>query len=186
MHRWWKEAILGAAIVFAAMTSQVVQGEDLDAATKTKLEAKVKILQGWAADAAIVAAVKSANTSHPAELKDMNQDKWKKLAVIDPIIKGLTKNDAAKFLKAKQDDAVAEAFLNSSDGCKVALLAKTTSWCHKGKPKHDDPMAGKTWLGPIEMDESTGVKSVQVAVPVLDGGKAVGSLVVGFNVAKLK
>jgi hypothetical protein len=35
------------------------------------------------------------------------------------------------------------------------------------------------------MDESTGLITVQVAVPVLDGGKAVGSIVVGLTVSKL-
>ena len=69
--------------------------------------------------------------------------------------------------------------------CK-ALLSKTSSWSHKGKAKHDDPMAGKTWIGEIETDESTGAQQIQVAVPVMDAGKAVGSLCVGFTVSKLK
>jgi sensor histidine kinase regulating citrate/malate metabolism len=38
----------------------------------------------------------------------------------------------------------------------------------------------------VEVDESTGVESLQVAFPVLDGGKAIGSVVVGLAVAKLK
>ena len=46
-------------------------------------------------------------------------------------------------------------------------------------------MAGKTWQGAVEVDESTGTQQIQVAVPVMDGGKAIGSLVVGFAVSKL-
>jgi hypothetical protein len=89
------------------------------------------------------------------------------------------------LLKSKKTDAVSEAFLSGSDGNKVAFLAKTSSCCHKGKAKHDDPMAGKTWQGPVEVDESTGLQQVQVAVPVLEGDKPIGSLVVGLSIAKL-
>ena len=76
-------------------------------------------------------------------------------------------------------------FLSGSDGAKVAFLAKTSSWSHKGKAKHDDPMAGKVWQGAVEVDESTGLQQVQVGVPVLEGGKPIGSLVVGLSLAKL-
>ena len=74
----------------------------------------------------------------------------------------------------------------STDGTKAAFLSKTTGWSHKGKPKHDLPMSGKSWQGPVEVDESTGLQQVQVAVPVLDGGKPVGSLVVGLSLSKLR
>jgi len=67
----------------------------------------------------------------------------------------------------------------------VAFLAKTTNWCHKGKPKFDVPMTDKTWQGPVEVDESTGVQQVQLGVPVLDGGKPIGVLVVGISLSKL-
>jgi hypothetical protein len=68
----------------------------------------------------------------------------------------------------------------------VGFLGKTTSWSHKGKAKHDVPMTGKTWQGPIELDESSGTQQVQVSMPVLDGDKPIGSLVVGISLAKLK
>jgi hypothetical protein len=91
----------------------------------------------------------------------------------------------ADFLKAKKTEAVSEAFVSGAEGTKVAFLAKTSGWSHKGKPKHDLPMSGKTWQGAVEVDESTGLQQVQVAVPVIDGGKPIGSLVVGLSLAKL-
>ena len=66
-----------------------------------------------------------------------------------------------------------------------AFLSKTSNWNHKGKPKHDVPMAGKMWQGPLEVDESRGIKQIQIAVPVSDGDKPIGSLVVGISVTKL-
>jgi hypothetical protein len=158
----------------------------LDPAVQAKVDAQVKVIQGWAANAAIVGAVKAQNASAPADFEAMTQDKWTSLSVLDPFVRGFSKNDAAAFLKSQKSDVVAEAFISAADGRKVAFLSKTSGWSHKGKPKHDVPMTGKTWQGQVEVDESSGVQSVQVAVPVMDGGKPIGSLVVGLAIAKLK
>ena len=47
-------------------------------------------------------------------------------------------------------------------------------------------MSGKVWQGVVELDESTGLQQIQVSVPVLAEGQAVGSLVVGVSVSKLE
>jgi hypothetical protein len=179
-------------LLFAALTACLTlagaatcSAEGLDAAVQAKVDAMKKQVESWAADPAIVSAVKTYNTAPPADSAAMNQDKWKALPILDPFVRGFSKNPAGEFLKGKKTDAVSEAFLSGADGNKVAFLAKTTSWSHKGKAKHDDPMAGKTWQGAVEVDESTGLQQVQIAVPVLDGGKPIGSLVVGLSLAKL-
>lgn len=173
------------ALIAGLVCINAVGADALDAATQAKVDAKLKVIQGWAADPAVVKAVQAHNTSLPADAAAMNQDKWKSLSVLDPLVRGFSKNDAGVFLKGKQDGAVSEAFLSGANGLKVAFLAKTTSWSHAGKPKHDVPMSGKIWQGPVELDESTGAQQVQVAVPVLAGGKAVGSLVVGLKLSEL-
>ena len=86
---------------------------------------------------------------------------------------------------AKKNQVISEAFVSAADGTKVGFLAKTTSWIHKGKPKHDGPMTGKAWQGEVEKDQSTGLEQIQIAVPVLDGGTAIGSVVVGLQLARL-
>lgn len=180
--------ILPLAVFCMFAQAGVLFAAEADAALKAKLSAKFTEIKGWAADPAIVDAVASANASQPAEAKAMTQDKWKAAPILDPFVRSFTKNAAAAFLKTKQgqDPAVAEAFVSGEDGTKVAFLSKTSNWSHKGKAKHDQPMAGKDWIGPVEVDESTGVSQVQIAVPVLKGGKSIGSLVVGYSVTKLK
>ena len=160
-------------------------GADLDAAVQAKVDAQLKEVQAWAADPAIVNAVKAHNAGLPPEQAGMTQDKWKSLSVLEPIVRAFTRNEAAGFLKNKQTALVTEAFLSGADGTKVAFLSKSTYWCHKGKEKHDIPMSGKTWQGPVETDESTGQHQLQVAVPVLEEGKPIGSLVVGLSISKL-
>lgn len=159
---------------------------NLTADQKAALDKQIAMAKTWAGEAAVVNAVKAQNAATPEAYKGMTQDSWKALGVLDPKVRDLSKNAVAEFLKSKKTDVVSEIFVNSADGTKVALLSKTSSWSHKGKAKHDDPMAGKTWIGDIELDESTGSQQIQIAVPVMDGGKAIGSMVVGYSVAKLK
>ena len=177
--------ILLTLTVALALSSNVF-AEDLDAATQAKITAKITLLQTWATDATIVKAVKAQNEALPADLATLDQEKWKTMGVLDPVVRGLTKNEAAAVLKARKTDSISEAFLSAANGTKVAFLNKTSNWSHKGKPKHEVPMTGKTWQGAVEVDESTGLRQIQIAVPVLDGDKAIGSLVAGLDLTKLK
>jgi hypothetical protein len=159
---------------------------DLSPELKTKVDAKIKQFQSLSTDSKVVSAVKEYNANPPADTKGMTQEKWKSLNVLDPIVRGLSKNALAEYLKTKRDDSVAELFVSGADGTKVALFSKTTGWSHKGKEKHELPMKGQTFVGPVEMDQSSGTESVQIGLPVLDGGKPIGSIVIGLAVSKLK
>jgi hypothetical protein len=176
---------IAVLLILAACAGAALAAESLDPAVQAKVDARIKDIQSWAAEPAVLSAVKAHNGALPPEQAAMTQDKWKALSVLDPFVRGFAKNEAAAFLKNKQTPVVGEAFLSGADGLKVAFLAKTSNWSHQGKPKHDVPMSGKTWQGPMETDESTGFRQLQVSVPVLDDGKPIGSLVVGLVVSKL-
>jgi hypothetical protein len=172
-------------LAIALFAANLADAATLDAATQSKVDTKVKEIRGWAAADAVVSAVRSANTAKAPDAATMNQDKWKTLTLLDPFVRSLAKNPAAEFLRSKKSDAVTEAFLSGADGSKIAFLSKSSNWSHKGKPKHEVPMTGKTWQGDVEVDESTGLQQVQVAVPVMDGGIPIGSLVVGLSIGTL-
>jgi hypothetical protein len=157
----------------------------IEPAVQAKIDARLPEIKAWAADPVIVAAVKARNASTLPEFATLTQDKWKSLSVLDPLVRTFVKNDAGSFLKAKKADWVTEAFLSDASGAKVAFLSKPTNWSHGGKPKHDIPMTGRTWQGEVEVDESTGLQQIQVAVPVVDGGRPIGSLVVGLSLLKI-
>jgi hypothetical protein len=159
--------------------------QDVDPALQAKLNARTKEVESWAADPVVVDAVKRRNQNKGEDILEMNQEKWVATSPTQKSIRDFTHNDVAELLKAKRTEVVSEAFVSDADGLKVAFLAKPTNWSHKGKPKHDVPMTGKTWQGKIEKDESTGYEQIQIAVPVLDDNKPIGSLVVGFNTEKL-
>lgn len=157
----------------------------LDPALQAKVDAQLKMIQAWAADPVLVNAVKAQNASPPPEYAAMTQDKWKELSKLDPLVRSFDKNAAGEFLKSKKTEVVIRAFLSDAAGQKVAFTTKTLSWSHKGDPKHELPMTGKTWQGSLEQDKASGLEQIQISVPVLDGDKPIGSLVVGLCVSKL-
>lgn len=180
-----KSSLIPFLAVALCASATALRADPLAPALQAKVDARIRDVVAWAADPAIVDAVRGHNRAPAPELAGLNQDKWRALTVLDPLVRGFTKNAAAQFLKARKDDVVTEAFVSGAAGTKVAFVAKTSNWSHQGKDKHEVPMTGKTWQGPIEVDESSGQQQLQIAVPVLDGGKPIGSLVVGLSVTKL-
>ena len=173
------------ALLFTMFVAASAYGEDVDPALQSRIDSVIKLAETWGKDPSIVKAVKEHNAGVSAEYAAMNQEAWKNASILDPFVRSFTKNEAAVFLKSTKTAAVSEAFISGADGLKVAFVSKPSNWSHKGKPKHDLPMTGKTWQGPIEVDESTGLKQLQIAVPVIDGASPIGSLVVGLSVSKL-
>lgn len=175
-------------LLVAACCLLATPGSAADAlppALQDKVDAQIKTIQAWASDPVIVAAVKAQNTSPPAELAAMTQDKWQDLSKLDPFVRAFDKNPAGEFLKSKRSDIFIRAFVSDAAGQKVAFTTKTLSWSHKGDPKHEEPMKGKIWQGAVEQDKATGFEQIQIAVPIPDGTQSIGSLVVGLNVSKL-
>ena len=174
--------------IFALILTTVclfAEAAELSAPQQAKVNSLIREVATWAAEPAIVEAVRTQNKNRPADYASMDQQKWAEQSVSNAFIRSFTRNAAAEVLKAKRTEVITEAFISDASGVKVAFLAKPTNWSHKGTPKHEQPMSGKSWQGPVETDASTGYAQVQIAVPVLDGGKAIGSLMVGLNVAKL-
>jgi hypothetical protein len=170
------------ALVFAAVAAAQTLPPDL----RAKVDARAAQLRAWGTDPTIVAAVKAHNAGLSAEEKAMTNQKWTQLTVLDPFVRAYTRNPAGQFLKSKKDAQIAECFVSGADGTKVAFLSKTTAWSHAGKDKHRVPMSGKVYVGPASMDDSTGLQLVQVGLPVLDGGRPIGSIVVGLAVSRMK
>jgi sensor histidine kinase regulating citrate/malate metabolism len=165
------------------------RSEDLSPELKKQLDRQFIALAKLSVDSHIVSAVETRNKEPSKIFTTMTQDVWAKTSKIDPLIKNLTKNPISDILKSAQKNtpSLSEAFVSCADGTKVAFLSKTTSWNHKGKPKHDNPMKGLNWTGNIEVDESSGVKQIQISVPVFDkSNKPIGSIVVGYSISKLK
>lgn len=154
---------------------------------QAKLSAEIKHLEPFGTDSQVVSAVKAYNATTPsAEAKSMTNEKWHQLTLFDPFVRSIGKNPLSEYLKTKRDDVIVKIFVSGADGGKAGFDAKTEHWTHKGMPKHEVPMSGKTWIGTVKLDDSTGLQLIQVALPVLDRGKPIGSIVFGLRTDKLR
>ena len=169
--------VVGAAIDF-----------DMTPAVQSELDQQKAAIARWAADPTVVAAVRAQNRKGP--MAGVDNARWKSMRRSDPDVRQFQTNDAGQFLRNRQREtggAITEVFLNAAKGEKVAFAEKTTSYIHAGSAKHDVPLrTGKPWQGEPEFDESTQTYAVQVSVPVLDNGRAIGSLGAGVNVSHLR
>ncbi len=175
----------GAIFVLAAMTAWAADFE-ITPAVQKKIDGNIKAAAKWAADPVVVKAVAAQNEKGP--IAGMDNPKWKTVAKTDPIVKGFQTNAAGKFLttKVKASKTVVGAFLNAAQGEKVAFTEKTASYIHKGSAKFDVPMSTvKPWQGKPEFDDDAKAQLLQISVPVLSDGKAIGALVVEMNVTKM-
>jgi hypothetical protein len=172
-------------VLSGILTAGGLFAQELSLAVQSKIDDQLRLLQSWASNAVVLKAVREHNANLPTDQAAMTQEKWDALTLLDPWVRAFSKNDLGVFLKTKKTDVVGEIFVSGADGLKVAFTSKTSNWSHKGKPKHDIPMSGKTWQGKSELDASTGLQTVQISVPVMDEGKPIGSIVVGLVVSKL-
>ena len=181
-----KNAFTSCLIVFICAVASFSQAPP---EIKSKLDAKIKQLSSFSTDPEIVNAVKAHNATPPAgEALTMTNDQWHSLSVLDPFVRAMAKTPLSEYLKTKKntDDTIAKVFVSGADGSKVGFDAKTEHWTHKGLPKHEVPMTGAVWIGSVKVDDSTGQQLIQVGLPVLDGGKPIGSIVFGLRVDKLR
>ncbi|MDQ5910310.1 MAG: hypothetical protein QG599_2406 [Pseudomonadota bacterium] len=178
-------------VIFGAVALLVTVGAwaafEVTPPIQKELDKTIEIVKGWAADPVIVNAVAAQNQKGP--IAGMDNAKWKSIRRSDALIKEFQSNPAAKLLQQKLDESkglYSEAFLNANQGEKVAFVAKTSSYLHKGSAKFDSPFSsGKPWQGQPEFDESSQTHQVQVAVPVLADNKPIGVLVIGVNLTQL-
>ena len=170
-------------MLFVCFNLVPAQTEELSPEIKALLDLNIKKIKALSIDSVIVAAVKKYNAAPPSK---MTNGVWAKLTLLSPQVTEITNSDISAYLKTKQTAMITEMFVNGADGGKVAFLLKTTFWNHKGKPKHDVPMHGDMWIGPLEIDASTGAYQIQAAIPVLDGNTPIGSIVIGFGLVQMK
>lgn len=175
-------SMITATLLFAAAASSAQAPPELQA----KLTAETKHLETISNDSQVVTAVKAYNATTPSpEAKSMTNEKWHSLSLFDSFVRAIGKNSLSEYLKTQKNDAIVKIFVSGADGGKVGFDAKTEHWTHKGMPKHEVPMSGKTWIGTVKLDDSTGLQLIQVGLPVLDGKKPIGSIVFGLRADKL-
>jgi len=171
--------------LFATRISQVIFGlgillfvsaanADLTPDAQAKADKYKQKLTEWAADPAVIAATKSANSTGP--IPGMTNGKWEELSESDPAVTGILANAPSKLLsKWEEDKALNKLYLRDMNGNFVAGSSKPLLYNNANREFFKEAIKGNAWNQPAaKPDPTTQIKSIQVSAPVKDGGKTIG------------
>ena len=143
-------------------------------------------------DPTIVDAVKADNAKGETleQIKAMDQ-KWKAHAGTADYMQAMMESKCGQHLRGIQKTApyFAEIFVMDNQGANVAMTDKTSDYWQGDEAKFQKSFnngAGAVFVDEVEFDESTQTYLVQVSVPVMDGGKAIGAITFGIDVDKVQ
>jgi C4-dicarboxylate-specific signal transduction histidine kinase len=164
-------------IVFiaAALTLSVAAvAEPLSGDLQAKVDKyKIKLVE-WAANPAVVAAVKEANAKGGVT---MSNAKWDELADNDAAVQAYVTGPVGKQLaKWEEDKNISKLYLRDAKGNLVAASNKPLLFNNVNRPAFANSFKAVWAANEIKPDPTTQKKSVQLGVPVLDGGKPIGVL----------
>jgi len=175
--------------VFFVLAGTTGFAEEAPQAVKDLATAK---LAGYGTDPVIVAAVKKQNAMGKtlADIQTMDK-KWQETAGVDDFMKSLMTSECGKRLEEilKSADYYAEIFVMDNQGANVAMTGKTSDYWQGDESKFKKSFAGGSgavFIDEVEFDDSSQAYLVQISVPVMDGGKAIGAITFGIDVDKVK
>jgi hypothetical protein len=152
----------------------------------------VPSIKDWGNNAVLIAAVNAQNAKGMSlddiKAKDAT---WIKTTGLDNFMKSLMNNDAAKEMKnlERSKPFFLEIFLMDNQGANVAMTNKTSDYWQGDEAKFTNAYkagAGGVDISKVKFDKSSQAYLVQVSVPVMDGGKAIGAISVGINLDELE
>lgn len=170
-----RTALQGVLLSAGLAFSSLALSQALPADMQGKVDKYKQKLVEWAATPAVVAAVKDANAKAAAPIPNA---KWEELAENDAAVAAYTGNAVAKQLaKWEEDKGINKLFLRDAKGNLIAASNKPLLFNNATRPAFANAIKGSPWAaGEVKPDPTTQKKSVQLGVPVLDGGKPVGVL----------
>jgi C4-dicarboxylate-specific signal transduction histidine kinase len=166
-----------AAAVIALGSAANVSAEPISSDVQAKVEHYKKKLTEWAANPAVIAAVKSANAKGGL-VPGMTNSKWEDLKDTDSTVTDIQNSDASKFLKSQEaDKGINKLYARDEKGNLVAGSTKPALFNNAARPPFKMAMEGKPYSdSEVKEDLTTKKKSVQLSVPIMSDGKPIGVL----------
>jgi len=163
--------LCASLLVASSMGAQA----ELPADFKAKADAMMPNMTKWAADPAVIAAAKAGTTA-----VGMTNGKWSDLTDTDPVVTALGTSALSKQLANYQKLGVGKLIVRDKDGNLAAFPAggeKPFIFSVANRPNFKAAMAGSDFVADKVAPDPTSQKpSVQIAVPIKDGGTVVGML----------
>ena len=181
-------------LILAVLVSESLSSErqKADPELQAEVEVRVPIVERWASDPIVVCAVREANEK-PRSMSEIEviDAQWQETHGVDDFIRAIIEHPAAARLRELRsaNPELQEAFVTDRLGANIATTNKTSDFYQGDEAKFAEAYnagAGVVHIGKISHDESIQSFSMQIAVPVMDDGQAIGVLVVTVNAEKLK
>lgn len=146
----------------------------LTAPVQAKVDQYKQKLQTWAADPALVAAIREANARPPADA--IKAESWSRLSAQDSPVKEMLDSNASQYLRKLQEDKnISKLLVRDVKGNFVAGSVKPALFNSADKPQFTEALKGTAWsASDVSPDPTTQVPSVQVSAPIVDGDKVIG------------
>ena len=178
--------VLSVALILGAVSS--FAASDFN---KAKLDEIVAKLKTTGTDAALIAAVQKQNAENLSMSTINSRDqKWQSTSGMDDFMQSLMSNAGAKRLAQieKEEKVIVESFLMDNKGANVAMTNKTSDYWQGDEAKFTKSFnggKGAVFVDKAKFDKSAQAYVVQVSVPVMSDGRAIGAITFGVNVDDL-
>ena len=188
--------LLSLGLVAGFSLTALAAGPEITPEVRQQLEQETAVLKQWAAEPAFINAVKTQNAEGLSLDEIKRRDAaWRQAAGAkkeNDLIKACLNHPVGEWLSEKNKEGrgrYPEAFLTDNQGANVAMSKATSDYWQGDEEKWTESFAdgsGNVYYGQPELDESSRAMLVQVSVPVMDAGQAIGVLVVGIRFSSLK
>jgi hypothetical protein len=148
-------------------------------------------LAAFGTDPVIVKSVRDENAKGKTLAQIQEKDKeWKAFAGHADYMKAMMDSECGRHIRKIQESSpyYAEIFVMDNQGANVAMSDKTSDYWQGDEDKFQKSYAGgagAVFIDEVKFDDSSQTYQVQVSVPVLEGGKAIGAITFGIDVDKL-
>lgn len=178
---------------FAETTSAPVHESFSQTQLKRLLRTKIETIQEMASSHVILHAVRKQNheSLSPAKIKAIDAE-WMLPNGRTAFKKSLQENAVGRYFQSLIDfneSIYSEAFLTDRRGANVAAYPTTTDFWQGDEEKWIASFSegsGEIYVGNVAFDESTQATAVQISVPVMDEGRAIGVLIVGVKLTYIQ
>jgi hypothetical protein len=182
-----KVTFLLAVAVIGALASVAVVAQD-KSVPKSLVKFANETLAMYGKDAPLMAFTAKSNET-PGDIEKLRalDKRWQANDNIDDFAKALLGNAvSARLAKViGVHKFVPEAFIMNAQGTIIGETNRTSTYWKGEQEKFTAAYnvgAGALWFGKLAYDESTKTNSVQVSVPVVKGGKAIGAICFTVNI----
>ncbi len=150
------------------------------------LAEQIKYLQQISRNPVVVKAVVAQNGIELSqELIETRDAEWKASKQLTPFKEQLIESEAGQLFKGEVEDSssILEIFLTDKRGANVAIYPPTSDYWQGDEEKWIIPFkSGENYFGPTAFDESTAMTTIQISIPIKEGGNTIGVMVAGVSV----